>query len=80
MYDRYEAENVTSMLFYSSRQTNQIRPFIFLGESMARQSAFRFYLTFIGIRPIVRKKISENEVFAIHFFHIHQIIAYLKKS
>ena len=47
MYDRYEAENVTSMLFYSSRQTNQIRPFIFLGESIARQSAFRFYLTFM---------------------------------
>ena len=33
-------------LFYSWRQTNQIRSFIcFLGESTARQSAFWFYLT-----------------------------------
>ena len=33
-------------LFYYLRQTNQIRPFVFLGESTAPQSAFWFYLTF----------------------------------
>ena len=34
-------------LSYSSQQTNQIHPFVFFfGESTARQSAFRFYLTF----------------------------------
>ena len=38
--------NLFCLLFYSSRQTNQIRLFVFLGESTARQSAFRFYLTF----------------------------------
>ena len=32
--------NFFSLLFYSTQQTNQIRPFVFLGESTARQSAF----------------------------------------
>ena len=32
------------LIFYSSRQANQIHPFTFLGESSARQSTFRFYL------------------------------------
>ena len=32
------------LIFYSSRQANQIRSFTFLGESTARQSTFRFYL------------------------------------
>ena len=41
-----ERMSLFSLLFYSSRQTKQIRPFVFLGESTARQSAFRFYLTF----------------------------------
>ena len=40
-----EWTNLFCLLFYSSRQTNQIHPFVF-GESTARQSAFRFYLTF----------------------------------
>ena len=35
-----ERTNLICLLFYSSRQTNQIRPFVFFGESTARQSAF----------------------------------------
>ena len=34
------------MLWRVNKQRKQICPFVFLGESMARQSAFRFYLTF----------------------------------
>ena len=34
------------LLSYSSRKTNQIHLFVFLGESRVHQSAFWFYLTF----------------------------------
>ena len=40
--------NLFCLLFYSSQQTNQICPFVFFGESTARQFVFRFYLTFSG--------------------------------